>query len=305
MICGVAVNPGDFSGFTTGSNPESGSFDAFSRNSCTIAVAIRQAGQTQAFLRLNSDGTVSAFVGNATFGENGVLLGTSSATLTANAFNFLEVKITVHNTAGVFIVRLNGNPTPIINLSGVDTQATGTAAWDSFRLGRTSTNASVNRVCLYDDLYVLDGSGSGPWNDFLGDCRVDTRVPTGAGATTQWTPSGGANYAAVDEIPPNGDTDYVSALTAPATDTYVVQDAAVPAIIYGVQQCLNAKKTDAGACSLAPVVRVGGVDYVGADFFPATGYGYGYQILAQNPATAAQWVLSEFNAAEFGVKRTL
>jgi len=110
----------------------------------------------------------------------------------------------------------------------------------------------------------------------------------------------------VDEIPPNDDTDFTTAASAGLTDTFVVQDAPVAnAIIYGVQHCLNAKKSDAGVASIAPVIRPSGVDFVGADLAPGTAYSYLLQIAATNPATGAQWTEAQFNAAEFGVRRTV
>ena len=44
-----------------------------------------------------------------------------------------------------------------------------------------------------DDLYICDGTGSAPHNTFLGDCRVDTLLPTADGTAQQWTPSTGTH----------------------------------------------------------------------------------------------------------------
>jgi len=257
----------------------------------------------QAFLRVNPSGTVSAYRGNASSG-GGTLLGSSSLPLMANVFNYLEIKITIDNSAGVFIVRLNGNPTPILNLTGQDTQSQATSAWNGLQVGRVSSGGGT-QTCRWDDLYVLDGTGSAPWNTFLGDVRVDARLPTGAGTTTGWTPSTGSNYAAVDDAAPNSDTDYVAATSTPLTDTYVFQDVPVAgSTVLGVQHCIYAKKIDGGTCAIAPVVRHSSTDYVGSDLFPGTSYGYGLLMQPTNPGTSAQWTESDFNAAEFGVKRT-
>jgi hypothetical protein len=64
------------------------------------------------------------------------------------------------------------------------------------------------------------------------------------------------------------------------------------------------EKTDAGAATLAPVIRHAGVDYPGADLSPGTTYAYGLQIAQVNPGTGASWTEAHFNAAEFGIKRT-
>jgi hypothetical protein len=134
---------------------------------------------------------------------------------------------------------------------------------------------------------------------------VDARFPTAAGATTGWTPSTGANWAAVDDAAPNDDTDYTSAAAAALTDTFVTQDAPVAgATIYGVQHCLAVKKSDAGFATIAPVIRHGTTNYPGADLAPGTTYAYALSIAATNPGTSAQWTEAGFNAAEFGYTRT-
>src|SRR4029079_19356311 len=134
---------------------------------------------------------------------------------------YLELKVTIDNSVGTVTVRVNG--VVWLALTGIDNQATASATWNELGINRPgSTTAGIQWDC--DDLYVGDGSGAAPWNDFLGECRVDARVPTGPGATTTWTPSVGANWQCVDEIPPNDDTDFTTAAAAGLTDTFVVED---------------------------------------------------------------------------------
>lgn len=255
------------------------------------------------YLTANSDGSLSVYRSANTIPSNGTigatLLGSTAAGLiAAGTFAYLEWKVLLHDTTGTVAVRVNG--ASALALTGQDT-SNGSLVWSSFWLGSGSSNLTAD----FDDLYVLDGTGAAPWNDFLGDCRVDARYPTAAGATTGWTPNTGANWAAVDDAAPNDDTDYTSAATAGLTDTFVVQDAPVTgAAIYGVQHNLSAKKTDAGSASIAPVIRHSGVDYVGANLNPGTTYAVLQQIAAVNPGTAAAWTEAGFNAAEFGYKRT-
>jgi hypothetical protein len=264
------------------------------------ATAVRN----QVILAANPDGSLAAYRGPAAASPGAILsatlLGTIPAALAANSYAYVELRVVLHESAGEVQVRVNG--VQLLNLTAQDTIATGaTASWTSLLL---STNNGVTTVD-YDDLYVLDGSGPAPWNTFLGDCRVDARVPTAPGATTGWTPLAGANWAAVDDTAPDDDTTYTSTSTLNAVDTFVVQDAPVAgATLFGVQHCLNLKKTDAGACTVAPVVRHSGVDNVGTAISPGTSYAYGLAINQTNPGTSAQWTEAEFNAAEFGYTRT-
>jgi hypothetical protein len=241
---------------------------------------------------------VSTGVLTAYRGDVATLLGTASAPFPTNAYSFIELKVVVHPSAGSLIVRQDG--VVVLTLSGINTAASGTAAWDSVRLSVSKDNG------YFDDFYVLDGSGAAPLNDFLGDCRVDALYPTTQGATHAWTPSTGSDNAlTVDETAPNGDTDYNSTSTVGATDTHVVQDAPVPgAVLYGVQVCLNEKKTTTGTCSVAPVVRHSGVDYPGTAVAIGTNYAYDVTPYSTNPGTGAAWTEAGFNAAEFGYKRT-
>jgi hypothetical protein len=232
----------------------------------------------------------------------GAVMGTTAAVLPTGSYTYIEIKVTIHDSAGVVVIKFNG--TPVLSLTGVDTKHQTLAGWThvGFHTGNNASSSPGTRIA---DLYVLDGSGAAPWNDLLGDCRVDVCAPTAAGASAGWTPSAGANYACVDEAPPNDDTDYVSTTTLDVIDTYTVQDLPVAgSTILGVQHCLNLKKMDAGAVSVAPVVRHSGSDYVGANLSPSTSYAFGLQVQQTNPGTGAAWTEAGFNAAAFGVKRT-
>jgi len=266
--------------------------------------AFQDGTATQVGLRVNPTGTLSVFRGPQV---SGVVLGTTAAVvIPLGNYVYVEFKVLIANSGGTAEVRVNG--ASVLALTGLDTQDGATATWNSFVLGQSNGASSnyANRTVDFDDLYVLDGSGAAPWTDFLGDCRVDARYPTAAGATTGWTPSAGANWQCVDETAPNDDTDYTSAPAAGLTDTFVVQDAPVAgAQLFGVQHVISAKKTDAGAATIAPVIRHSGVDYPGAGINPGTGYGYVLQISAANPGTGVPWTEAGFNAAEFGYTRTV
>jgi len=266
-------------------------------------VSIRDTGTAQITLRLNSNLTLSVLRG----AHNGTVLGTTTATL--SGYGYLELKALIHASAGTVDLRLNG--VSVLSLSAQNTRNTANTSWNAIAVGQidfaggtwsTSAAATVD----FDDLYLLDGAGAAPWNTFLGDVRVDARYPTAEGANSAWTPlSGTDNALMVDETAPDDNTTYNSTGTVGAVDTHVVQDAPVAgATIYGVQHCLAMAKSDAGVCQIAPVIRHGSTDYVGAAIAPATTYAYGLQIAQVNPGTSAQWTEANFNAAEFGYKRT-
>lgn len=292
IIFGLAVNPlKPFTDFdTSGTDPEQTGSTAV-----TTIATIRNASANQCWIRLDAAGTLSVYRGTT-------LLGTTSAPIANAAYTYVEVRITIDNVAGAVGIRFNG--VSVLTLAGVNTRAGAANAWNELRIGHVGSNSSTGASIDIDDLYVLDGSGPAPWNTFLGDCRVDARLPTAAGATTQWTPSAGANWQCVDDAAPNDDTDYNASATINQIDTFTVQDAPSGVVVYGVQAVMSAKKTDAGTCSLAPVIRHSGTDYVGTAQNPGTTYAYLMQVYQTNPGTSAQWIEPDFNAAEFGYKRT-
>lgn len=292
-ICGLAINAQ--TPFTRLTESADERFDA-------ILARVRHGSTTQVYFRLNKTGTISAYRGTT----SPTLLGTTSVALQVGVYAHVEMTVVLHSSTGSVKVRINNNL--VLNLTGVNTQHTGSALWDGFGIGPIGTDG-VSTIGVsewdLDDVYLLDGSGAAPWNAGLGDCRVDVRLPTGAGATTQWTASTGANWQNVDDSVPDDDSTYNSNTTVNQIDTFVYQDAPVPgATLYGIQHCLNLKKMDAGTCQVGAVVRHGGTHYVGADLFPSTAYGYLRSINATNPGTSAAWTEVGFNAAEFGVKRT-
>ena len=263
-----------------------------------VAIAsIRDGTSPQITLRLSAAGILSVVRGSS----SGTVLGPASSAIAVGAFTFVELKVKIDPTVGTVDLRLNG--LPVLSLTSQNTRSTANSSWSAVYLFQpevvSSTFNSANVNIDYDDLYVGDGTGAAPHNGFLGDVRIDALRPTGAGASTGWTPSAGANWDAVNDAAPDDDATYVTAAAAGLTDTYVVQDLPVAAAPLGVQVCLSAKKTDAGACTIAPVV----VGVAGPAQAPGTAYAYLRQVYPTNPATGLAWTEAGFNAAEFGVTR--
>jgi hypothetical protein len=262
-------------------------------------VNLGEAGTHHIGLRVENNGMLAVHrIGGANweYGGGTMLCQSLAGLIQLNLWYHIQLKIVVADApSGTVDLRLN--QVMVASNPGVDTRSGGTGIINTFYLGC---------YAYYDDLWVCDGAGPAPWNSFLGDCRVDALFPTANGTTVGWAASTGTNWECVDDPLPNSDTDFNSAVSAGPVDTFVTQNSPVPgSVIYGVQQCLHTRKTDAGAASIAPVVRVGGVDYVGANYEPSTLYSTITQVRAANPQTGAQWTESEFNGAEFGYKRTV
>lgn len=267
-------------------------------------------GKDQTYFQINPDGSITAVRGNNAQTSPGVIqggvtgLGTTSVPLTMSVYTYVEFKVLLHASAGTVQVKFNG--TTVLNLTGQNTAGSiGSAVWNGFFFAPQGS-AGASGTIDFDDLCVLDGTGSAPWNDFLGDLRVDSRFSTAPGANTGFTPSTGANWQNVDDAAPNDDTDFNSTATVGLTDTFVVQDApVVGSAILGIQHNLSVRKLDAGAGTIAPIVRHGGVDNVGAGLNPSIAYAFLTQTVQANPGTGLQWTEADFNAAEFGYRKTV
>ena len=219
------------------------------------------------------------------------LLASYSKIILSNTYHYIEAKAMIDPSAGSVIVRYDG--AVVINFSG-NTKNTGTSnSIDSVMLN------SYNAGALYDDFYLCDTSGSAPYNNFLGEIRVSTQVPNGAGSSTQFTPSSGANYTTVDELPYSA-TDYVQSGTSGNRDTYALSDISNAGTIYGVQNNIIAKKTDAAAISIKSALKSGSTVYYGSNTTLTTSDTVTRDIRTQDPNTSSAWTQSGINALEAG-----
>jgi hypothetical protein len=184
-----------------------------------------------------------------------------------------------------------------------DTRATASSTLKSVQFGATSGSHYVKDLWI-DDIAINDTAGAVN-NSWIGRGGIHAIVPTGAGNSTDLTPSAGNNYAAVDEAPPDGDTTYVQGATVGDHDSYDHGDLTPTAgVISAVNWLAYAKLTEAGAGQIARVYRIGGADYVGANKILDTSYKYFEEILEVSPDSDDPFTISEVNAMEIGVKIT-
>jgi len=221
----------------------------------------------------------------------GTIIATSAIVLQVNTWGYVEMSAIVSDTVGAVTVRLNG--TAVITLTGADTKNAGTS---------TNLDAiSLVQFMNYDDLYVCDGTGSVN-NGFLGDVRVQTLMPTGAGASTQLTPSVGSNWDNVNDAP-YVSTTYNSSSTAGQRDTYTMGDLiAGTGTVFAMQDTILSLKSDAGAASIKAAVKSGGTVYYDSTISLGTSLGAYPAVRETDPATAAAWTVANVNALEFGAE---
>ena len=266
-------------------------------------------GTGNTWFRIQDDGTVQVSVymdsnGRLTFTRNGTYLGVASTVFRSYSWYYVEIKVTIDNSNGAIAMRVNGVGDTITFSTGTattqDTQYTANATANRVYFVGTSVGSTI----VIDDLYICDGSGAAN-NDFLGDIRVQTILPSADGGTNEWTASANSRYQCVDDPTPDSVTDYISEDTAGQKNTFAFGNVTpTSGTVKGVATYIAARKDDAGSRSIAPVYGNGtpASDVDGATVSVGDSYIYYSEIKEQDPVAAADWTIASVNAAEFGVK---
>lgn len=238
-------------------------------------------------VRLTSDFVLVVYMGST-------VIGTSPVFCSLGEMHYMEIKVIVDDVSGS--VTIKKNESLFYELNGIDTRNGGNASCNTVALGVRNVYSYVRLAVYIDDLYIDDA-------DFLGDIKVETLYPSGAGANTQWTPLSGENYENVCETPQDGDTSYVATDVVDGIDTYAFEDLEVSSgTVFGVQVNLMAKKDDAGYRSIAPVVRSASTDIIGDTKSINDNYMDYIQMYLVNPEDSQAWEIEDINGAEFGIK---
>lgn len=233
----------------------------------------------------------------------GIVLGTAATSpLSEGTWYHIEGKIVIHDSTGSIELRVNGNSTPVLNLSGLDTKVGSSTDATKVRFG----SAGSSSWHYLTDLAVWNESGESP-TGWIGDCRVDTLNPSAAGSVDDWTPSAGANYECVDEANVDGDTSYVESSTNAQKDLYAIGNLPHnPSAIHAVMVTAKAKKTDAGSASVKLGMKSSATEAQGSAEALTEGTYVRYQYArGVDPNTSAAWTTSGVNALEVGVEAVI
>lgn len=235
--------------------------------------------------------------GHLTISRAGTVLGTSTNVISVNTWYYIEIKITIHNTAGVIELRVNGTSTGWIPSTGsLNTRSTANNYATGIGIGGY---ASVK----WDDLYMADITGSYN-NDFLGPQIVACLRPVAPGTYTQFTPNFGPNFANVNEQYPDADLTFNADTVAGHIDTFAMADVPIASgVVTAIQHVIYAKQ-DAGATrTMTPMQHTGSGDTAGPTTFTlGTSYQYLLDCRDANPDTGVPFTIAGINAAEFGYK---
>lgn len=231
--------------------------------------------------------------------NGGAILGTTSDNLFAFGFwNYLEIKTFIHDSTGFVQLRLNGST--VLNATSLDTKYTGNNFVNMVRIQPFASSGSYNM--RIDDLYIGDDS-TGINNDLLGECRVQTQVPSADGFNNDFTASGAANnWEAVSEVPPDDDDTFVASAVVGDIDDYVMGTVALTGTIYGMQLNIMHRKDDVGSRIITPTIRSAGTYYEGALFDCQSDYTVAQKLWEREPNGNTVWTNTLLNGITAGTK---
>lgn len=280
VIVGAALNP--LAPRTANANI----FDLGGRNS---AVQIRA--------RLNSSDSRIEILRSGT-----TSLGFTTNALLSGSYTYVELKVFCHNSLGTVEVKFDG--VTEFTFGPGDTQGTTEAFIASLQIqGDSGTGVRM------DDLYVADTSGTKN-NDFLGDVRVDTLVPTVDDVIEFDTvfPADAVHFTKLDEITGvDEDTTYVETPTVADRDIFEFSNLPVhpvAAVVLAVQPWSYAKKQQTANQLVRHLVQplIPIHDQVQQGSNAEDWHVMQNEILENNPETATGWLESEVDSSKFGME---
>lgn len=272
--------------------------------SCAFGIYTDSGTMPQVYMRRTSANGLQVYRGNPATADNsnpqGTLLASSIPGIVDYAWHYYEMYVMIHATAGRVTVKVDGNT--VIDFTG-NTKNTGTSTnidgimfsggvWSSDRAGMTTI----------DDFYVCDGTGTTN-NTFLGDVRVQTLMPDGAGSSTQLAPTGSTtNWQNVAEVPYNATT-YNSSAAVGERDMYTLGNvAANTSTIFGVQSVAHMLKTGAGTANARVAIKSGAtLSYDTTRSLGTSDFVY-TQVRETDPNTSTGWTPAGVNGIEMGVE---
>lgn len=231
----------------------------------------------------------------------GSVLIATSKTITQGEDVYVELAVTFHPTAGALELRFGGQPDVV--LSGINTAATGGPGCTSILHDIDVDGSDANSLWVVDDIYYDDDF------NFNGDCVVEGCLPDGPGLLSQFTPSAGQNYAAVDDATQSdSDSTYVRlASGATGKDVYSFES---PRYTRGDPLACKIAVTarlEAANCvaHLYPLFSDGATSARGGAVMDVTGTSYAYysSLMLTDPIAGDDWRLADVLAGQLGVER--
>ena len=180
-------------------------------------------------------------------------VATGTTWIFVNVWYLVEIYIKIADSGGRIVVKVDGITD--IDYTG-DTKPSTETTFDTIQLLSGAASSAS-----WDDIAMNDTAGSVD-NSWCGDGHVVRLNPNAVGSSSQWIPlSGSTNYLMVDEVPPDGDTTYVSASVVNLFDLYKVSGSstisASPITISRLWVEARAKDSSSSGCYISVGLKSG------------------------------------------------
>lgn len=265
-------------------------------NANTTPLAFFDAATTQCDVRINTSG-------NLQITRNGTVLGTSTnALVSGSGWHYFEFQATFATGTGgsaqVWVDNISW-----LSVSSVNTSNSGNAFANHARFGWSGGGGTPG---YWKDMYCLD-TGTGVNTSRLGDIQIGPLYPNSAGPKQDFSNTGGGSQtiSVQDGIAhtgtwPDGDTTYISDSVSGHISDFNHQTLGA-GTVYAVLH-VSYIRSDAGAVNFQQYTNSSGTIHTGSSTPAGGSYNYFFDIMEQDPATSAQWLVSGVNAATNGCK---
>lgn len=259
------------------------------------------ANATQLSLHVNSTGQLQFYLSDS--GSTTIYTASPAGTVVPGIWTYIEAFVVISSTVGQVIARVNNSV--VINSPATQNTQNSANTWTN-AVGFQSMSIGSG-TCYFDDWYMLDGTGSAPFNNFLGkvQCRGDAPNNNSANsARNAWTPTNpqNVNYKNNANIPYNS-SEYDADSNVGDYDMFRYPALPGSFTVFAINEWFRLGLDSAGARTVVPNVSSSGVDSAGPAITPPSGGSQLFnQIYAVDPNTSAAWTAIAAQDAELGVK---
>jgi len=182
-----------------------------------FAIWLQDGTTDQCTVTIRGDGTMLIYNGSAPASAGSPLATYPNAVTVANAWTMFEIEVVIHNTAGSFTVRKNGNTVNDFQQTGLNTRTTANNYANRISMGYVG--APSQNVTI-DDLIWRSDASTLPW---IGDVRAYVSMPVSDAGTQQFSraPSSLAvvPFATTTSTAPSAGRSYYTPFTVTADGT--------------------------------------------------------------------------------------
>lgn len=260
-----------------------------------VTIVTWQKGTTVlGWLKLNTSGLIEIYCTG--------LVATGTKVLAINSWYLIEWRVKIGDSPdGQIQVRVDGYDE--VSYLNNDTKPGADTTIDRILISYITT---AGGYCKSDDWGVNDINGAAD-NSWVGDGHIIALLPNASGDLTQWTPNTGADWAAVDDRPNNGDTDYVKSPTTGQQSCFNLAAAGLIGVTIQrvFTQFVSRKTNTSDAIKVRSLIKSGGVVYRDAAAQDQFTYYAGFTSdtpYTNDPATAIAWTVAGLDALQAGVE---